>query len=1060
MASSDGPLSSRLLTALLLAILMVTGATLTGIHPYQETPGKVSPTSADEPPLIVTEDRTIVGIERFGQVEVEAGGNLYIPEGSILYATGLTLETTSVLELSGGMLILSISSTSEVVRLSGVCNHIKLTSGSRIELRGRQGSYDLEGTHGASVEMDVQAIRGIWVQDSTIVLSAGDGNNPDAPITTGDLSKREYAGGHAILNLKVTARDGSITMEDSTIEIEGGDGGDAPDAVPEVDEWSPRPGGFSKGGSISGEVASGGHVDINLVATTVRLHRSQVSGRGGSGGDAGDGADVANVSVVGGAGGGYTGGFGGDRWGRSATDGGEVSGSVGSGGYASLGMASYEYLQIGSAIDILGGHGGDGGDGGSTSGWGGGGGGGYTGGGGGGAVDAVPEGASGGHVKGRVAAGGSASAHFTMDDGMRLDSSSVEVIAGSGGDGGRGGSASDFGGAGGGGYSGGGGGAKGNLSDIEASLMGGSGGLVYDQVGTGGDATLMFDAKDAVLNGCDLVARAGRGGKGGTASTSNEDPYAEKILGGGGGGSYSAGGGGGSLDWPDLHGAGGKGSAVLHDVGDGGNAMLRIDCPAPTIYQRNNITATEGNGGFCYRSSADGVSGGRGRGRITGHGLVHTHIPMSRPILISPADGHVSGDIPTFEWTPVFRSTSHGAVMGYVFQMDTDSQFGSPLHAIYCKFANITLYELVKEKLYWRVAPAYSRPPSKEGPWSEVFEYTHTNAPPQVNPIPVINCTVNVPQTIDLEPYLFDPDDLTFMLYIECENVAVTWTAGFKVTLLYRTVVPDHTVSFNVSDAELTTEGWISVHVIDMNHDPNILGVGKHNPPVVLDMVEGGTLWTYVRTYDRDGDVLTLSISSEDVNAWIFENASIFLEASRGQVGTFRLTIICKDGRGGSARLPVTVRVSNIQDPPGMPVFDRPSNGTVVDEGTLVNFRVTVTDPDMVWGDGVTLTVISNISGVLNTGIVMGDMDFSTAGLGPGRHRITAIVTDGEFTNRSHIEVVVVGKPEKPTVWDPPDYLWTVLAFLAFSLVLLFVGYMIGARRRKMAIRDEWVEYL
>ncbi|MCK5415675.1 MAG: hypothetical protein KAJ35_09870, partial [Thermoplasmata archaeon] len=153
--------------------------------------------------------------------------------------------------------------------------------------------------------------------------------------------------------------------------------------------------------------------------------------------------------------------------------------------------------------------------------------------------------------------------------------------------------------------------------------------------------------------------------------------------------------------------------------------------------------------------------------------------------------------------------------------------------------------------------------------------------------------------------------------------------------------------------------------------------------------------------------------------------------------------------RGGRSQITLQIKVGNVGEPPEPPVFRHPQEGSTYNEGDTVLFSIGIEDPDLVFDIPVHLTVISNVSGILVTQEVLDDLTFTTSELGPGHHRITAIVKDGEFTERSEMTLVVIGEPDKTQVWNPPDELWLVLGLLAFSLALLVASYLIGFRRRK-----------
>ncbi len=142
----------------------------------------------------------------------------------------------------------------------------------------------------------------------------------------------------------------------------------------------------------------------------------------------------------------------------------------------------------------------------------------------------------------------------------------------------------------------------------------------------------------------------------------------------------------------------------------------------------------------------------------------------------------------------------------------------------------------------------------------------------------------------------------------------------------------------------------------------------------------------------------------------------------------------------------MTITVKNIGEPPLPPAFMGPGQSSKHNVGTPITFRVAVDDPDLRYGELLTLTVISNVSGVLFSIETGEDVEFTTDALDPGRHLITAIVDDGTWTARGEMTMVVTADPEAPPVWEPPDTTMLLLALLVVALVLLAIGFFFGQR--------------
>jgi parallel beta-helix repeat protein len=85
----------------------------------------------------------------------------------------------------------------------------------------------------------------------------------------------------------------------------------------------------------------------------------------------------------------------------------------------------------------------------------------------------------------------------------------------------------------------------------------------------------------------------------------------------------------------------------------------------------------------------------------------------------------------------------------------------------------------------------------------------------------------------------------------------------------------------------------------------------------------------------------------------------------------------------------VTITVSPINDPPNRARIIRPSEGQIIDNETVLDFRANCDDPDKKYGDMLTYIWSSNVSGEIGLGHIL-----SAVLLPPGDHHITLTVTD------------------------------------------------------------------
>jgi hypothetical protein len=273
-----------------------------------------------------------------------------------------------------------------------------------------------------------------------------------------DMSK----GGDASILVSVSQE---VLIDGASIECYSGTGFSNPN--PWVDHV-PLDGYYAAGGNASVFLGSTSTLLTTVKSLTVKL-------QGGNGGRAAN-AQHPNTGSAGSKGGGYS-------------DGGDVSGYVGSGGMTGVSFAGMETKINGLTVTATSGNGGRAGDGGGlpadyNSQYGSGGGGGYSGGDGGPFSSSynAPPGQPGGKVSGNIGTGGDSIYEFT---GSSLTVSGIDITAsgGNGGAAGNGGSGSYYNGGGGGGY---GGGSGCGMGPYSGTMITGGSGTVSGRVGAGG----------------------------------------------------------------------------------------------------------------------------------------------------------------------------------------------------------------------------------------------------------------------------------------------------------------------------------------------------------------------------------------------------------------------------------------------------------------------------------------------------------------------------------------------------------------------------------------------
>ncbi len=208
-------------------------------------------------------------------------------------------------------------------------------------------------------------------------------------------------------------------------------------------------------------------------------------------------------------------------------------------------------------------------------------------------------------------------------------------------------------------------------------------------------------------------------------------------------------------------------------------------------------------------------------------------------------------------------------------------------------------------------------------------------------------------------------------------------------------------------------------------------------PLPVWSVVEGVGSELDLEPYISDGNdpVADIVVRCDDANVTVEGRTLLALF----EVWRANLTIVVRISDGEDEVLAdIPVHVTDVNDPPSLPVIISPANGTRVMEGENVTFEVLFDDPDLVEGQVLTIEWMSSISGqlgVLTTEGPVGPMVRSD--LGPGRHEITVTVSDGEF-ERSSWTVVKVRSKVEPSK-GPDWYQWLLMAAVVVLIVLATV---------------------
>lgn len=291
--------------------------------------------------------------------------------------------------------------------------------------------------------------------------------------------------------------------------------------------------------------------------------------------------------------------------------------------------------------------------------------------------------------------------------------------------------------------------------------------------------------------------------------------------------------------------------------------------------------------------------------------------------------------------------------------------------------------------------------------------------------------------TVNVWAYVEDEDTPKDQLTIVCGHPAVIDVSGFNITLLYEVWWPEHQVNYTVTDGYLVSHGHFLVQVKAMNDPPTLTGIGDMVRPMELEMDEGTELWFDILVEDEDSSTFLYSVSSQWNGVTVFANGTLRVIALVDEVGEYFVTVSIDDGDGGTDSIDMAIVVKNVNDPPDDPVLLDPNNHTMVEEGTNITFSVDVRDPDLMYGQVLMVTWVSNVSGVIRTLTSDVELSFVTDVLPVGEHTITVKVSDGEFERTAWMRLTVLERYVPPPPEEEEPNLLTEPAGIAAILIVV-----------------------
>jgi hypothetical protein len=131
----------------------------------------------------------------------------------------------------------------------------------------------------------------------------------------------------------------------------------------------------------------------------------------------------------------------------------------------------------------------------------------------------------------------------------------------------------------------------------------------------------------------------------------------------------------------------------------------------------------------------------------------------------------------------------------------------------------------------------------------------------------------------------------------------------------------------------------------------------------------------------------------------------------------------------------ISIEVTNVNDPPSVPVILSPVNGTSFKVGEAIVFNVSLYDPDLKVGDILQITWLSDKDGQIWQYQSNKAAPFIVNNLRPGRHTITVKVSDGQYEKTSSVEVTVKAN----NLESKTNYMGIIIIIIIIIIVALLI---------------------
>jgi hypothetical protein len=348
-----------------------------------------------------------------------------------------------------------------------------------------------------------------------------------------------------------------------------------------------------------------------------------------------------------------------------------------------------------------------------------------------------------------------------------------------------------------------------------------------------------------------------------------------------------------------------------------------------------------------------------------------------------------------------WNANTESDLVGYIIYMnDTDKGQYGPYHIIHTITGTDTSYTITglsEELTYYFRIRAFDEVPNN----SILSDVATATTPDETAPIAPIGLTVTSPTPSSLTiSWLANPED-DLVGY----NLSRSLASTGPFTIINTGLITG--IQYVDKDLDESTTYYYKLKAIDdveleSDYSAVVFGttiLGQHDPEINLpitdfdlaeDTYDDSTINLKDWFIDINDDILTFDVDGDDhILVEVFQdNGTVTLLPEENWNGVETLTFSATDGNG-QVTDEVNVTVTAVNDPPETPVIKSPTDKTKIDEGGSLSFKATCDDPDVNYGDVLTFTWFSDISGKIGEEKNLDDIKLPI-----GEHTITVNVTD------------------------------------------------------------------